>query len=270
LKLGISLEADISSIDAQRGGECTILCQVTAYYPTAPPSTGFDGVILLDISLRGHKSALATDVVDTLVELTSSNDRLGFVVFGTGQTGVVSELIMCTAPFKLALRKSLSGVSAPGVGIKEFSDGMELALGLLANNSRGSGQVFVISDGWHGVYDVPMWENTSTIIQVIGVGAFTDAATLCRIRHNGGSFIEFRNREGDLASLGPKLMALAMSLRPKGIDTVRCRVTYPSDVDIDDILNHQNWDPESKGQISLTIRMPRARSNPSSQKLLPK
>src|SRR5579859_2843695 len=144
IKLDISIKADTQNIDAQKGGECIIQCQVSASYThPAHERMGFDGVLVLDNRLSGRKLQLALEVANTLIEATISSDRMGLVVGDQ----VVSELIMCTLPYKVALQKSVTGVKGAdnngrgGDGVT----GIRLAGQVLSKEAREGGHIFFIS-----------------------------------------------------------------------------------------------------------------------------
>jgi hypothetical protein len=146
------MKSDIQNIDAQRGGDCIILTTVSAEY-TLPPSTdrtsGFDGVLVLDVGMSREKVGLAGECVSCIVEATGANDRLGLVTFGEGKATLVSELIMCTTPYKQALQQSITQIiSTSNAG--NLHDAMKLALGLLGSDARYAGHIFVIS--WIGIH----------------------------------------------------------------------------------------------------------------------
>ena len=82
-----------------------------AFPPSADRSRGFDGVVLFDTCLTGRKLTLAMDAAATIVDATSSSDRLGLVLFGP-EASAISELIMCTTPYKQALQSSIQQIKS--------------------------------------------------------------------------------------------------------------------------------------------------------------
>lgn len=257
ITLDISLKCDTQNIDAQKGGECTVRCNIGANF-TLPPSSdrskGFDGVMLFDTSLPGRKFTLAIDAVGTIIDATSSNDRLGLVLFGDGDASTISELIMCTTPYKQALKKSLQEIKST-TSSNTFREGMKLALNLLMKDARYGGHIFLISDGTFPVsFDIArLWSISSTTIHTIAIGSLIHPTTLRHIRHQNGSFLEFRSLSSDSTRLAQLVAYIATQTHLHSIETVRCRLTFPTQVNVLEILNHPTWSPESKSQISLTL-----------------
>lgn len=256
LALEVSLKCDTHNIDAQHGGECLVLCKVAANY-TLPPSSdrtrGFDGVVVFDTKLEGRSMTLAIDAVATIVDATSPNDRLGFVTFGT-QSSVISELIMCTTPYKQALQSSVREIKTSQSARLErshFVEGMKLALQLLVKDARFGGHIFLISDGNLCVQDVSPWRNSSTTIHTVGTGALIHPYALRQFRHKTGTFLEFRS-SSDSAKLAKLVAYLATHAVPHAIETVRCRLTSPDT--ILEITPHPSI--SEKDQISITLGIP--------------
>jgi hypothetical protein len=213
-----------------------------------------DGVILLDAGLKGGKISLAVDAAITIINATTSNDRLGLVLVAE-KTSLISELIMCTTPYKVALQKSIHEIaSAETTATNQSTEGIEIALGLLAKEARNGGHIFLVSDG-RCVQDLRVPSRASpTSIHSIGIGGLTYTATLRRILQGGGSFLEFRSSSRDSSALIDLIAHLTSQTHPQPISTVRCRLTYPPEITITAIDKHPDC-TESEGQISLTLRL---------------
>jgi hypothetical protein len=259
------------NIDAQRGGDCVLLCQVSADYSSSPPknrSKGLDGVILLDAGLTGGKRSLAVDAAITIINATTSNDRLGLVLVGE-KTSMISELIMCTNPYKVALQNSIREIaSAETTATNQSTEGIEIALGLLAKEARNGGHIFFVSDG-RCVQNLKVPSRASpTSIHSIGIGGLTYTATLRHILQGDGSFLEFRSSSRDSPALINLIALLTSQTHPQPISTVRCRLTYPPEINIISIDNLREY-TESEGQISLTLRLSKFPSLLTIENILP-
>lgn len=279
INLDISLTGDTHNIDAQKGGECHVQIKVCANY-TSPPSPsgrgskGFDGVILFDTSLfKERKLKLGRDAAGVIVGSTSSNDRLGLVSFGASDDDActISELIMCTTPYKQALQHSLSEIQSTAAtasttlatttesGIS-FRKGMKLAINLLTKDSRYGGHIFIISDGTFPINkNTNFWSlnssSSSTTIHTIGIGALINSTTLRNLRHRNGSFLEFRSSSitTDSIRLTQLIGYVGTQTHLHSIEAVRCRLEFPEQVDALEIFNQPNLSHESKSQLSLTL-----------------
>lgn len=236
IKLDVSLQSDSPTIDARNGGECILQCQVSASYTSLPPRMGFDGVIVLDNRLYGRKFAMALEVAGLLVEDMTSSDRLGLVVGGN----VVSELIMCTMPYKVALRKSIEGVTKnPAEGKTEgdgLFKGLKLAAQLLSKEARDGGHVFLISDG-HCFPESPTmmfnrYGSRITTTHVIAIGELVNETFLRKLRGERGIYIQYRDRMGFDVN---EFLGTLTGGYAQGIETVRCRLSYPPEVVITSI-----------------------------------
>src|SRR5579859_1716210 len=110
LALNVRLVPNVSSLPADKVGECIVSCHVSTHF-TRPPlhpvdrTTGFDGVIILDTTLTGRKRTLSLRTTASLIDACSPHDRLALVTFSDTAT-TISNLIMCTAPYKQALRSA--------------------------------------------------------------------------------------------------------------------------------------------------------------------
>jgi von Willebrand factor type A domain len=249
------MKCDTHNIDAQRGGDCVVLCQVSANY-TQPPSNdrsrGFDGIILFDTALDVRKLTLAMEAAATIIDATSSNDRLGLVVFGDIPC-TISELIMCTTPYKQALQQSIHEITS--TESNNFSEGMKLAVNLLAKDSRYGGHVFLISDGKFIPPNVIPPSNPRTTIHTIAIGELIHPTTLRCLRTSTGSFLQFRSASHDSLPLSQLTAYQATQIHAHSIDTIRCRLIYHDKVTIQDIPN-TTYSQESTGHISLTLGTP--------------
>jgi hypothetical protein len=258
------MNSDVQNIDAQRGGDCIVLTTVSAEY-TLPPSvnriTGFDGVVVLDVGMSCEKVYLAGDCVSAIVAATGSNDRLGLVTFGDGEAIVVSELIMCTTPYKQALQQSitqLTTTTTPG----KLADAMSLALGLLGSDARYAGHIFVISDGNSFPSNnnnattaaAPFWAQSPTTVHCVAVGGLVQMELLRNIRTQQGSLLEFRDTQRDGAKMGLLVGYLATNVSSHAIETVRCRFSWPEDkVSVLEMSTHPTFSSDS---ASVTISTP--------------
>lgn len=259
INLHISLKCDTINIDAQHGGECTVLCNVSAKFtfpPSADRSRGFDGIVLFDTCLTGRKLTLAMDAAATIVDATSSNDRLGLVIFGQ-ESSTLSELIMCTTPYKQALQSSIQQINSGASNSNTtFLQGMKFALNLLARDARYGGHIFLLSDGQflHSNPDT-FWSTSPTTVHVIAVGALTYPTKLRSLCHQSGSFLEYRSSSSDSSRLAQLIAYIANQTHFHSIDTVRCRLTFPEKINVLGIPN-LTYTPESQSQISLTLSTP--------------
>jgi hypothetical protein len=243
------------NIDAERGGDCVVLCQLLANYSPPPPSyraKGLDGVILFDAGLEGQKTSLAIDAAITIVNATTSNDRLGLVVLGQ-KVSIISELIMCTNPYRLALQNSIREfTSTQTAPTKQVAEGIRLALDLLAKDARNGGHIFLVSDGRSFHDDAITCRVTPTSIHCISIGGLTYASILRQILRDG-SFLEFRSPPQDSPLLIGLISHLTSQTHYQPLSTVRCRLTYPPESTIVSVSNHSDYTTECKGQISLTL-----------------
>jgi hypothetical protein len=243
------------NIDAERGGDCVVLCQLSANYSPSPPSyraKGLDGVILFDAGLSGQKTSLAIDAALTIVNATTSNDRLGLVVLGE-KASTISELIMCTTPYRLALQNSIREFTSTQTSpIKQVAEGIRLALDLLAKDARNGGHIFLISDGRSFQDDAITYRISPTSIHCISIGGLTYASILRRILRDG-SFLEFRSPPQDSPHLIGLIFHLTTQTHYQPLSTVRCRLTYPPEITIISVSNHLDYTTECEGQISLTL-----------------
>lgn len=256
ISLHISLKCDTLNIDAQRGGECTVLCNVSAKFtfpPSADRSRGFDGVVLFDTRLAGKKLMLAMDAAAVIVDATSSSDRLGLVVFGQ-ESSTVSELIMCTTPYKQDLQSSIQQIKSNiSESTTTFLQGMKLALNLLAKDVRYGGHIFLLSDGkFHCNNLDSFWSTSLATIHIIAIGALSYPTKLRSLCHQNGSLLEYRSPTSDSSLLAQLIAYIATQTHFHSIDTVRCRLTFPEEINVLDIPNHI-YTPESQSQISLTL-----------------
>ena len=258
------MTCDTHNIDAQRGGECTLLCDIVGNYTLSPSPDrslgGFDGVVLFDISLNeGGKLKLAIDAADTIVDATFSNDRLGLVLFGSNDATIVSELIMCTTPVKQALRSSLREIkSFERSSENSFPRGMKLSLNLLDKDARCGGHIFILSDGKipSASTDSPFWSNSHATVHSIAIGALTHRKALRHLRHQNGTLLEYRSPLTDAPRLTNLIAFLATQTHLHSIETLRCRLTFPPEqVNALDVLN-QPSSIESNSQISVTLSPP--------------
>lgn len=256
LSLDILLKCDTHNIDAQGGGECTVLCRVSANY-TLPPSPdhsrGFDGVILLDTSLAGRKKSLAINAAETIVHTASPNDQLGLVAFGN-KCFVTSDIIVCAMPHKQDLQRSLHEVISTN-SYRSFREGMKLAVNLLARNARNRGHIFLISDG---NISSPIFETTSLItVHTVAIGALIYPTVLRRIRRQTGTILEFRSPSIDAPRLSQLVAYIATPIHHHSITTVRTRLAYPSETEIVNILPSYYSSPSDiPNQVSLTLSSP--------------
>lgn len=250
VKLDVSVRADTQNIDAQKGGDCIIQCQVTASYTAPPERIGFDGVIVIDNRLSGRKFQLALNAANALVEATISSDRLGLVV---GEN-VVSELIMCTLPYKDALRKSVLNV--PSTDHRDVMRGIKLAGGLLSKEARDGGHIFFISDG-HNITETPP---RGAMVHIIAIGELVKKTFLRNLRGERGIYIEYREKNNGF-DVNQLLECLSLGQNSQIIETVRCRLSHPPEVTITSVLpTSLSIDP----CFSLTLR-----KSPYSQNPLP-
>jgi hypothetical protein len=224
---------------------------------------GFDGIIVLDNRLYGaRKMQLALKAASTIVEATISSDRLGLVVGDM----LVSELIMCTVPYKVALQKSVMGVTTTtttaAAAEKESLDGgvwkgIHLAGQLLSKEARSGGHIFLISDGHHlseETADKAAPSNTSRTpptTHVIAIGELVHSTLLRKIRGERGMYIEYREL-GKMFDVNEFLGCLALQAYcSQSIGTVRCRLSHPPEVMITSVLpSSLSLDPS----FSLTLR----------------
>jgi len=217
--------------------------------------------------------ALAKSAALAIVRETTSNDRLGLVVFSSRDARTISDLIMCTAPYKAALAASLAelvpsqarwrgrhmGKSYP------FREGMKGVLTMLAKDARLGGHVFLVSDGGFDVGEV-FWTGASTTVHVFAVGALIHSKKLRALRHRGGAFIEVRCRvggtglgnSGDHDGLRVRELFgyLGSQTHFHAIETVRCRISIPVPEYVS--LVDANGAPprtrlEASSQFSLTL-----------------
>jgi hypothetical protein len=234
------MTSDSQNMDAQNSGECVIQCQISASYTNPPERVGLDAVIVLDNCVCGRKLELALDVARKIVEGMVSSDRLGLVVGG----GMVSQLIMCTLPYKIALQKSIREVRCVE---GDLWTGLRIAGELLAKEARNGGHVFLISDGQL------FGEQTTlslmrTTVHVIAVGALVNEKLLRQVRGLRGVYVEFR--EGREFEVDAFLRCLGR-IQDQGIETVRCRFEHPEEVSVTSVFPQSlALDPT----LSLTLR----------------
>ena len=257
LHLSVTMKCDVKNIDAIRGGECTVLTTLSTEY-TLPPSTdrtsGFDGVLCVDIGMSREKVALARECVFTIVETTGSNDRLGLVTFGEeDSTTVVSELIMCTSSYKQALQNFVRDLKPTNPG--QLDAAMRLALGLLGSDARYGGHIFVISDGnCIPISITPFWSRSLTTVHTVAVGGLVQTTLLGKIRTREGCMVELRDAERDVGRLALLVGYLATNIRSQPIETVRCRFSFPEDkISILETSTHPSYRTDSS---SITISPP--------------
>jgi hypothetical protein len=175
---------------------------------------------------------------------------------------------MCTNPYKVALQTSIREIaSAETTATKQSTEGIEIALGLLAKEARNGGHIFFVSDG-RCVQDLKVPSRSPTSIHSIGIGGLTCTATLRRILQGDGSFLEFRSSSRDSPALIDLITLLTSQTHPQPISTVRCRLTYPPEITITSIDNHREY-TESEGQISLTLRLSKFPSLLTIENILP-
>lgn len=264
------MKPSVHNIDARFGGDCTVLTTLCAEY-TVPPlaaqdrTTGFDGVVVLDVGMDSGKVALARDCAVEIVQATGSNDRLALVTMATegisGEEGatVVSELIMCTTPYKQALQQSIRRVKATSVKrAGDLSEAMRLALGLLGADSRYGGHIFVLSDGNSSpplVSDDPgFWTQSPSTVHCIAVGGLVDMTVLTTVRTREGCLMEFRDTHRDASKVQMLVGYLGMNVYSKAIETVRCRFAFPEDkVSVNEMQTHP---PHPSDSSSVTISPP--------------
>jgi len=281
LALSITAQADTSNIDAARGGEVSVLIRVSGQF-TQPPrfeerdSHGIDGAILLDLSVPEARFALAKSAALAIVQETSSNDRLGLVAFGSRDANTISDLIMCTAPYKAALSASLSELvpSRPRLRgrhtgkSRPFREGMKSALTMLAKDARFGGHVFLVSDGGFEVDEV-FWTGASTTVHIFAVGALIHPKKLRALQHRAGAFIEVRStirgavwgNGGDQGALRFLFGYLRSQTHFHSIETVRCRITIPaaqyvSLVDVNGVPSQTMLGTSSQFSLTLSIILP--------------
>ena len=239
----MAIKSDTQNVDAQDYGNCIIQCQISASYTVLPDRIGLDAIIVIDNRVCGRKLALALEIAINLVEGTVSSDRLGLVV---GEA-LVSELIMCTLPYKIALQKSIRGVM--GVEEGDLFQGIRIAGQLLVKEARNGGHIFFISDG-HFLDEQttvsPIMARAT--VHVIAVGTLVNESVLRKVRGQRGVYVEFR--EGRKFDVDEFLRYLG-GMYEQGIETVRCRVDKPEEVSVSSVF------PESlplDSTFSLTLR----------------
>ena len=257
------MKPSVHNIDAQHGGQCTVLTTVSAEY-TLPPlaasdrTSGFDGVILLDAGMTREKSALARDCAVAMVDATGSNDRLALVTMATKDADagavVVSELIMCTTPYKQALQESIRQVTGEN-GTADLVEAMGLAVGLLGADARYGGHIFVISDGNAFTQnmdgDMGFWREAPCLVHCIAVGGLVHMSTLRRIRTREGCLMDFRDTQRDIAKISSLIGYLATNVHSAPIETLRCRFAYAQDkLSITETYTHPSFPSDSS---SVTI-----------------
>lgn len=254
IKLDMAMTSDTQNVDAQNKSECVIQCQISASYTVLPERIGLDGIIVLDNRLCGRKLALALEIAINLVEATVSSDRLGLVA---GEV-VVSELIMCTLPYKVALQKSIRGVR--GVEEGDLCEGIRIAGQLLVKEARNGGHVFFISDGQFLGDQTTMSSIVArTTVHVIAIGALVNETVLRNIRGQRGVYVEFR--EGRKFDVDEFLRYLG-GIYEQGIETVRCRLDHPEEVSVTSVF------PQSlslDSTLSLTLRKSPSLNSPISR-----
>ena len=225
-----------------------------------------------------RRFALAKSAALGIVRETSSNDRLGLVVFGSHDARTISDLIMCTAPYKAALAASLVDLVPSQSGWKgrhtgkshPFREGMKGALTMLAKDARLGGHVFLVSDGGFDVGEI-FWTGAPTMVHVFAVGALIQAKKLRALRHRGGAFIEVRSpirgtawgNGGDYGFLRVRELFgyLSSQTHFHAIETVRCRINIPvpeyvSLVDANGAAPQASLEAASQFSLTLSIIPP--------------
>jgi hypothetical protein len=262
LALDVRAECDTANIDATRGGEVSVLIRIRGKFtlPPLPDPPGFDAVILLDVALPDAKLVLAKHAVQTLIHATTQTSRLGLVVFGR-DARVVSQLTMCTPPYRTDLAASVEGLQGErrrGGEKSSFREGMKGVVGMLGKDARFGGHVFVVSDG---AFDPGsrFWEGCSTTVHVVAVGGLVWGERLRELRQQAGGFIEVRQgggeEEGWRKCLGELVGYLGAQTYFHSIETVRCRITCPdTHVSLLDINDSTPQSADSPDQFSLTLR----------------
>ena len=254
LTLDVDMKCNYANVDAQFEGECIVQTTIRARY-TNPPAkdgaSGFDGVILVDESVTGQKRLLRQSACEAIIEATSSNDRLGLVTFGD-RAITVSELIMCTSPYKQALQQSISEATESKSSNKAcFGKGIDTALKLLEKDARNGGHIFLISDG-HPSFTHTLSSQCKTTLHIIAIGSLTCPTQLRKLRHQIGAFLEFRNSAHDEKRIENLVNDLRSQVYPHSIDTVRCRLIAPPNISILEVINFPIT-LESQNQIAITL-----------------
>jgi hypothetical protein len=253
LKLDVSLRSDTRNIDAQRGGECTLLCNLKADYAQPPPLdriTGLDSVILFDTTMVGRKLHLAIEAAKAVVEATCSNDRLGIVTFGH-QTSTVSDLILCTPSYKAAVQKLLLSTSSYAEGSVDITEGVRSAVGLLAKDARHGGHIFTITAGRFLCIDRPSRHNTT--IHCISIGALTDVSSIRNLLRQQGVILNFSSKH-DAKDVINFINHLASHPPSPPIETLRVRLSSSVNVQITSIQTDVETLPPT--ETSITLRTP--------------
>jgi len=231
LKLELSVETDMRNIDASQGGECTVLCKVTANYthtPTIDPGPGFDGVIILHTAMLPWKLNLAKEAARAIVDSCGSRNRLGLVTLGKTNS-VVSELNICTVPYKMALMRSISQMEDSEKHSVAVADGVKLALRLLERDARQGGHIFLISSGNFIRGDLP--SERKTTIHAIAIGPLTYATNLRRLLLRNGAHLELPSQQ-ELYQLRNLIRHLEAHPLSPPIPTIQARLEHPPEVKI--------------------------------------
>jgi hypothetical protein len=255
LKLDISVQTDTRNIDAEQGGECTVLCKLRANYTEAPPAkraTGLDGVILFHTTLSQRNLALAMEVATGIIDACGPQDRLGLLIFGE-RVSILAEMKICDAEYKRTLVRSVFQIEgSESEGINEIRDGMKLALRALQNDSRRGGHIFVITSGNFPFSPFPS-DHSAATLHAIGVGPLTYATNLRTILHNCGTHLEFRG-EQDLPDITNLINCLASYAPSPPLPTIQLRLEHPEEIKIRSLQPTQlNY---SELEESLTISSP--------------
>jgi len=256
LILDVEMKCDYINVDAQFNGECIVQTTVSAKYshpPVHDGTTGFDGVILFDESLNGSKHSLGKNACNAIIATTSPNDRLGFITFGRDLPTIVSELIMCTSPYKQALLHSVDQLTTAEPTLSNantFGKGLDMALKLLEKDARNGGHIFLISDGNPSFYH-SLLPTCSTTLHTIAIGLLTCPTTLRNLRHGTATFLEFRNVSDD-KNLELLVKSLASNIWSHSIETVRCRLIPQPHTSILDVINIPTTS-EAHNEFALTL-----------------
>ena len=251
IKLDVSVQADTRNIDAVQGGQCNVLCKVTANYTFPSPierTTGFDGVILFDTTLSSRKLRMAMETAKTIVSTCTSHDRLGLVTFGEN-TATISELIMCTNPYKTALINSVVQIESTEVEeTPDIGKALDMALRLLEKDARQGGHVFVLSSGYFTLAAAPL--NRNATIHVAGIGPLTHLRHLNQLVQNNGTILDVSDTQ-EHQSLTDLITHISTHQCSPPIDTIRVRLSHPPEIQITS-LQTPSLNPPSP-QTSLTL-----------------
>jgi hypothetical protein len=90
LCLSVSVKSDLQNVDAERGGDRIVLTTVSSE-DTLPPSTdgtsGFDGVVVLDLGPRGTQGGIIHPAASQPDKKTSRRRHNGLMAISVGRVG---------------------------------------------------------------------------------------------------------------------------------------------------------------------------------------